>query len=249
MQEHFNAIRRSVHVVNMDPAAEDPLRYQPSMDIRDLISLDEVMEELQFGPNGGLIYCMEFLGENMDWFQENIGGFEDDYLILDCPGQLELYTHVPVMRDLVKELQRMDYHVCAVYVLDASFATDTTKFISGALNCLSAMLQLEMPHINLLSKMDLLGKSDRKTLERILEMDMETIVDELDEEMTEHMHTLNRAIAGLIEQYSLVSFLTLNVEDEDSISIVQQQVDHALQYGEDEEPIEPNDHHEVDLGD
>ena len=29
-------------------------------------------------------------------------------------------------------------------------------------------------------------------------MDMETIVDELDEEMTAHMHSLNRAIAGLV---------------------------------------------------
>ncbi len=28
-------------------------------DIRDLITLDDVAEELQLGPNGGLVYCME----------------------------------------------------------------------------------------------------------------------------------------------------------------------------------------------
>ena len=31
-----------------------------SADIRELISLDDVMEELGMGPNGGLIYCMEY---------------------------------------------------------------------------------------------------------------------------------------------------------------------------------------------
>jgi hypothetical protein len=30
------------------------------VDIRELISLDDVMEELGMGPNGGLIYCMEY---------------------------------------------------------------------------------------------------------------------------------------------------------------------------------------------
>lgn len=29
-------------------------------DIRDLISLEDVMEELELGPNGGLVYCMEY---------------------------------------------------------------------------------------------------------------------------------------------------------------------------------------------
>ena len=29
-------------------------------DIRELVSLDDVMEELGLGPNGGLLYCMEY---------------------------------------------------------------------------------------------------------------------------------------------------------------------------------------------
>lgn len=84
-------------------------------DIKDLITLDEVMDELQLGPNGGLLYCMElcsffvvcvcvcigrgligvgllfpsrYLLENMDAFKEELGDFTDDYLIIDCPGTL-----------------------------------------------------------------------------------------------------------------------------------------------------------------
>jgi hypothetical protein len=36
--------------------------------------------------------------------------------------------------------------------------TDVTKFISGCMASLSAMIQLELPHVNILSKMDLVTK-------------------------------------------------------------------------------------------
>lgn len=38
------------------------------------------------------------------------------------------------------------------------FMTDVTKFISGCMSSLSAMVQLEVPHVNILSKMDLVAK-------------------------------------------------------------------------------------------
>ena len=55
---HLETLRRTGHLVNLDPAAE-PFEYEPSIDIRDLVSLDDVMTELGYGPNGGLIYCFE----------------------------------------------------------------------------------------------------------------------------------------------------------------------------------------------
>lgn len=55
---HAQSLGRSVHLFNLDPAA-DKFEYPPSLDIKDLISLDEVMEDLELGPNGGLIYCFE----------------------------------------------------------------------------------------------------------------------------------------------------------------------------------------------
>jgi GTPase SAR1 family protein len=62
------------------------------------------MEELTYGPNGGLIYAMEYLLDNVEWFQENIGEYDDDYLIIDCPGQVELYTHMNLMHSFAKYL-------------------------------------------------------------------------------------------------------------------------------------------------
>lgn len=46
------------------------------------------MEELGLGPNGALLYCMEFLLQNLDWLQDELEQFgDDDYLILDTPGR------------------------------------------------------------------------------------------------------------------------------------------------------------------
>lgn len=157
MRQHCENIKRTVHVVNLDPAA-DQFKYPASIDIRELISIDDVMEELHYGPNGGLVYCMEYLSENMDWLRDQLGEYEDDYLLIDCPGQLELYSHVGVMPKLVNELRRWGYKMCAVYLIDSQFISDSAKFISGLLLCLSAMLHLELPHLNVLSKLDLVDK-------------------------------------------------------------------------------------------
>lgn len=55
----------------------------------DLISLEDAMDELELGPNGGLVYCMEYLLDNMDWLKDELDKFDDDeYIIFDCPGQV-----------------------------------------------------------------------------------------------------------------------------------------------------------------
>lgn len=34
--------------------------------------------------------CPRYLMKNMDWLDEELGGYEDDYLIIDCPGVFPL---------------------------------------------------------------------------------------------------------------------------------------------------------------
>ena len=72
------------------------------------------------------------------------------------------------MRQIVNALQTWDFRLCGVFLVDAQFLTDTTKFFSGILAALSAMVQLEVPHINVLSKLDLLDKTSKKNLDRWL---------------------------------------------------------------------------------
>lgn len=57
---HLQTIKRVGHLFNLDPAADPAEReHQPAINIRDLITLEDAMKELGFGPNGGLVYCFE----------------------------------------------------------------------------------------------------------------------------------------------------------------------------------------------
>ena len=66
MQKHLATKRRRSYVINLDPAV-DSMDYEAEIDLRELISVDDVMEELGFGPNGALIFCLEYLTSNMSW--------------------------------------------------------------------------------------------------------------------------------------------------------------------------------------
>lgn len=239
MYEHAQATRRNFHIVNMDPAAEN-FKYPVSIDIRELISLDDVMEEMELGPNGGLVYAFEYIGENEEWLHEQLGDGDDEYYIFDCPGQIELYSHVPVMRNLVESLQRWGFMVCGVFVIDSQFLADSSKFMSACLTCLSAMVQLEIPHVNVISKLDLVRKK-RSFMEKFYHPDIAELVAELNEDSNPSLFKLNEAMGSLLEDYSLVGFLPLNIYDPDSIAFVLAHIDNAIQYGEDVEPRDPGE--------
>lgn len=56
--------------------------------------------------------------------------------------------------------------MCGVFLIDSQFVVDCSKFFAGVLTALSAMIQLEIPHINVMSKMDLLNKKQMKQIDR-----------------------------------------------------------------------------------
>jgi GTPase SAR1 family protein len=247
IQEHCDATKRTVHIVNLDPAAEH-FSYRPTLDIRDLVSVDDVMEELDLGPNGALVYCLEYLLETAEWLEEELDGYgPDDYLLFDCPGQIELYTHLPVFRQLVNGvLRKFDYSVCCVNIIDSQFIADASKFLSASLVSLSAMMSLELPHINVLSKVDILKRTlpkreRKKALDRFLDMDVAGLIARVKPVTEKHMR-LTDAIGSLLQDFNMVSYVPLDASDPDSVSLVLSQIDHAIQYGEDVEPTEPEDH-------
>jgi hypothetical protein len=269
---HLQTVKRPCYYVNLDPAAED-FSFEPDIDIKDLISLSDVMEEMSLGPNGGLIYCFEFLLENLDFLTEPLDTVTDEYLIIfDMPGQIELYTHVPILPDLVKTLMRgsLNINMCAAYLLESTFIIDRPKFFAGTLSAMSAMLMLEMPHVNILSKMDLIkGQVARRDLKRFIDPDVGLLDDGKDEDDEgkaladrsdpdptskknvmggESFRRLNKAVAQLIDDFSMVSFLQLDVQDEDSVGAVLSYIDDAIQYHEAQEPKEPKDAIDTDIG-
>lgn len=234
IKQHCDAINRSVHVVNLDPAAEE-FKYPVSIDVRDLVTLDDVMQEMQLGPNGGLLYCMEYLEDNLEeWLGEELEGYgDDDYLIFDCPGQIELYSHLSVFRTFVEYLKRDGWQICVVYCLDSQFIAEMPKFIAGSLNALSAMVQLELPHVNVLTKVDMC--TNKEALESFRFPDPMEMRHELDKQTGPRFRKLNDAVVALLDDFSMVTFTPLDISDEESVEDLLLQIDMAIQYGEDQE--------------
>lgn len=236
MQEHLKASGRNCYVVNLDPAAEH-FNYDLTLDVRELIQLEDVMEdeELRFGPNGGLVFCMEYMVKNLDWLRENLQAAEEDYFIFDCPGQIELYTHLPVMKQLVSALQSWDFNVCGLFLVDAQFLGEPSKFISGVLSSLSCMINLEISHLSIMTKVDLLPSSSKRRLEEFMDPDMNLLADDqIRSAIAGHQKysKLNSVICELISDYGLVKFIPLDRSDEGSIDVILQNIDMALQYGD-----------------
>ena len=76
-------------LVNLDPANEN-ITYPVGIDVQDLISLEDAMEEYKLGPNGGMLYCADFLLANLQWLTDEIEkkllSDRCRYFVFDLPG-------------------------------------------------------------------------------------------------------------------------------------------------------------------
>ena len=244
LMRHCEDVGRRINIVNLDPAAEF-FDYTPDVDVRELISLEDVLddedESIKFGPNGGLVFCMEFLIENLEWLDSQLGEGDDDYWVFDCPGQIELYTHLDVMKTLITHLQNHHNFRCsAVCMFDVQCITDSAKFIGGSMAALSSMTKLEVPFVNVLSKVDLLDVEQKENLDGYLDL-MESHHELLkhlnnenkgDQFMTKYK-TLTTALVNLLDSYGLVGFHTLDMSEENSMADLLMLIDSQIQYGED----------------
>jgi len=222
-------------IVNLDPG-NDELPYESDLSITELVRVEEVMDHLKLGPNGGLMYAMEYLDENYDWLQKFIKQIKPRHFVLfDFPGQVELFINSQSVKNLLRKLDKEQMRICAVNLIDSHHCVDPAKFIAGLLIALSSMLNLEMPQVNVLSKVDLIEKFQSKTsfdLEFYTEvLDLSYLTELLDEDVfTAKYKKLNEGIASIIEDFSLVSFVPLDIHDKGSILKVLQGVDKALGY-------------------
>ena len=72
----MSAIGRKCSVVNLDPA-NDHTSYPCALDVRSLLTVDEIMKDEELGPNGAVLYALEELELNFDWLEaglKDLGG-------------------------------------------------------------------------------------------------------------------------------------------------------------------------------
>uniref|UniRef100_A0A1A8C446 GPN-loop GTPase 2 n=1 Tax=Nothobranchius kadleci TaxID=1051664 RepID=A0A1A8C446_NOTKA len=233
MQQFLTSLGRKVVVVNMDPANEGK-PCSCAVDISDLVTLDDVMENLKLGPNGGLLYCMEYVETNLDWLESKLTQYSDCYFLFDCPGQVELYTHQHSVKNIFSQLAKWNFRLTAVHLVDSHYCADPAKFISVLCTSLSTMLHVELPHVNVLSKMDLIEQYGKLAfnLDFYTEvLDLTFLLDHLAADpFFKKFRRLNEKLAEVIQDYSLVSFVPLSVQDKESMIQVLRAVDKANGY-------------------
>lgn len=78
------------------------------------------MEEFDLGPNGAMVYCLEYLEKNVDWLMERLEGLNKKYLIFDFPGQVCVGT-------LVSCVSSVSASSAALFPLCQRHTRDTTS--------------------------------------------------------------------------------------------------------------------------
>jgi len=236
MQQFMSAIGRKCSVVNLDPA-NDHTSYPCAIDVRDLIKLEEIMEEDDLGPNGAVLYALEELEHNIEWLESGLSELGEDYVLFDCPGQVEVYTHHSSLRNIFFKLQKLGYRLVVLHLSDSYCLTLPSLYISNLILSLRAMLQMDLPHLNVLTKIDKLSTYAPLpfNLDFYTEVqDLSYLLPHLQEESSlmrgSKFEGLNTAIVELVESFGLVGFETLAVEDKRSMMHLLQVIDRAGGY-------------------
>ena len=78
--------------VNLDPGVTE-LPYVADVDIRDRISLTDIMDTYKLGPNGALILSCDLIATNLESIIPDIEEHSPEYVIIDTPGQIEQFVY------------------------------------------------------------------------------------------------------------------------------------------------------------
>lgn len=196
-QQWMNLRELDAITVNLDPGAEN-LPYEPDVDIRDWISLKEIMDTYGLGPNGAQIACADMLALNTDDIKKSIDAFKSDYILMDTPGQLELFVFREAGKYIIKFLN--PDRTLIAYLLDPGLAKTASGFISQLLLSISTNFRLGLPQVNILSKADMLSEKQLNLIEKWTN-NPEELNNSLKNEEASIYREISKRILDLIEEF------------------------------------------------
>ncbi|MCA1811735.1 MAG: ATP/GTP-binding protein [Halobacteriales archaeon] len=148
-------------LVNLDPGAEK-LPYTPDVDIRDWVKISDIMEEHGLGPNGAQVAAADMIAMNLDEVKEEIDGFRADQVLIDTPGQIELFVFRQSGKHIVSSLNPGQSVIA--YLMDPFLARTATGFTSQLLLGSTTLFRFSEPMVFLLSKADRIDPDSLETI-------------------------------------------------------------------------------------
>lgn len=155
--EWLKMSKQNVTVVNMDPGALT-LPYSPDVDVRNYVDVGRLMEEYGLGPNGALIMAADLIADEIEKISEEIEDLKSDIILVDTPGQMELFAFRESGPYIASELTREPKAI--VYLFDAVFSFSPLNYVSNLFLSAAVYNRFFLPQVHLLSKRDLLPKED-----------------------------------------------------------------------------------------
>jgi GTPase SAR1 family protein len=160
-------------LINLDPGNDSKI-FLFEINICKMISSTEISTELHLGPNGSIFYAMEYFEQNFDWFEKKLAKFLTTPLefnfLFDFPGQIELYTHHSTMRNLIKRIKINQINLATVALIDSIYWKDPETLFFFYLISILTMLNIELPFVNILSKIDLIISTEQKNICNIMQI-------------------------------------------------------------------------------
>lgn len=141
-------------IMNLDPGVVST-PYTPDIDIRNFVDIGSIMEQYGLGPNGSLMMASDLIASKIDEIQQETDRVNPDYLIVDTPGQIELFAYRmsgPYFINNFAAEQKV-----GLFLYDGALVTTPVNFVSIALLATSIKLRLGLPTVNVLTKVDMIA--------------------------------------------------------------------------------------------
>ncbi|MEK6966678.1 MAG: ATP/GTP-binding protein [Thermoproteota archaeon] len=148
-------------VLNLDPGV-DSLPYTCDIDVRDYVDIVSIMRQYDLGPNGSLIMANDLIASKIDELQNEVDRTNPDYLLVDTPGQIELFAYRTSGPFFIQNLRSEEK--ANIFLFDGSLITSPINFVSISLLATSIKLRLGVPTVNVLTKSDLIGEKLKDVL-------------------------------------------------------------------------------------
>ncbi len=143
-----------VYIVSLDPAA-DYLPYTPDLDVRGSIDAREVAVKYGLGPNAALVKSIELIVRNLSDILSPITTIDADFILIDTPGQLEVFLFRDLSVRLSEWLKKYSSEAYAIFVFDATLLRDPADYAFMQLLSLATQLRLGLDTAPVINKIDL----------------------------------------------------------------------------------------------
>ncbi len=210
----------SAITLNLD-AGVKVTAYNPDIDIRDYLILDEVMEKYELGPNGAMILASDLMVNYLDDLKDEIDEYNPDWIFVDTAGQLELFAFRETGPLIASTLGFGSIQRAVTFLFDSNFVLRPNGFISTLLLAASVQFRFkDIAQLNLLSKVDLL---DEDQIDMIVNwsQDFQALGDSTNEREKGLIRELSMLISEVfIQMGSTAELITCSANEERGLDIL-----------------------------